>query len=245
MSGPNRLTRLAAVLYLVTWVTSVAALPLYGGSAFDTGASLAGRSSVLLAGLLEVVLAIAVVGTSLALYPLLRRHGPGSAIGYVALRTLEATVILTGVVAILPAVARPATSAGSGLEPGVVAGLQLLHDWTFLVGPGLINPVNAVVLAVLLLRRRLVAPFIPILGIVGAALVLTMNVSALFGLMTPNPLGAIPLFAWEIALAAHLAFRGLRPGTPGGTDVEAGTAPAAEAGAAVAAGPRAGAGVAA
>lgn len=224
MSGPNRLTRLAAVLYLATWVTSVAALPLYGGSAFDPGAALAGRGSVLLGALLEVVLAVAVVGTSLALYPLLRRHGHGSAIGYVALRTLEATVILTGVVTILPAVARPATTAGSGLEPGVVAGLQLLHDWTFLVGPGLINPVNAVVLAVLLFRRRLVAPFIPVLGIVGAALVLTMNVTAFFGLMTPNPLGAIPLFAWEIALAAHLAFRGLRPGSPAGTEAEAGTA---------------------
>ena len=72
-----------------------------------------------------------------------------------------------------------------------------------------------------------------------------MNVSAFFGLMTPNPLGAIPLFAWEIALAAHLAFRGLRPGTPDGTDAEAGTTPAAEAGAAVGAGARAGAGVAA
>lgn len=94
----RRTARLAAVLFLVTWVTSVGALPLYGGSSYDPATRLAGRDSVLTASLLEVVLAVAVVGTSLALYPLLRAHGRGAALGYVALRGLEASVILVGVV---------------------------------------------------------------------------------------------------------------------------------------------------
>ncbi|QQS02261.1 MAG: DUF4386 domain-containing protein [Austwickia sp.] len=209
-TSERRLALGAAGLYLLTWVTSVAAVPLYGGSSFDPGAHLAGRESVLLAAVLEVVLAVAVVGTALALYPLLRRHGRGAALGYVALRTLEATVILVGVLAILPAVARPASTAAPGLEPAVVSGFHLLHDWTFLVGPGLINPVNAAVLATLLLRRRLVAPFIPVLGLVGASLVAGMNLVVLFGLGSPQPALAIPLFAWEICLATYLALRGLR-----------------------------------
>lgn len=213
MSTSRRLARSAGALYLLTWVTSVAALPLYGGSALGTEAAFAARGSVLVAALLEVVLAVGVVGTSLALYPLLRPHGRGSALGYVALRTLEAAVILVGVVAILPAVARPATTAAPGLEPAVVAGLHLVHDWTFVVGPGLLNPVNAAVLAALLLRRRLVAPFIPILGLVGAALVGAMNVTVLFGLTQPVPALAVPLFAWEICLAGHLVLRGLRDGS--------------------------------
>lgn len=211
MSDPRRLARLAAVLFLVTWVTSVAAVPLYGGSAFDPGATPAGRTSVLIGALLEVVLAVAVVGTSLALYPLLRPHGSGAALGYVALRVLEATVILTGVVAVLPVVARPGTTAAAGLEPGVAAGLYLLHDWTFLVGPGLINPVNACVLAVLLLRRDLVARFIPILGLAGALIVAGMNVRLMFGLGDVVPALALPLFAWEICLAGWLVRRGIRP----------------------------------
>lgn len=211
MTAPRRLALGAAALYLVTWVTSVAAVPLYGGSAFDAGAPLAGRGSVLTAGLLEVVLALAVVGTALALYPLLRPHGPGAALGYAVLRTLEATVILAGVVAILPAVARPASTAAPGLDPGVVAGLHLVHDWTFLVGPGLVNPVNAVVLAVLLLRRRLAPRFVPVLGVVGAVLVAAMNVGVMFGLTSPQPLLAVPLFAWEVCLAGVLALRGIRP----------------------------------
>ncbi|HPB72780.1 MAG TPA: DUF4386 family protein, partial [Phycicoccus sp.] len=118
MSPRRRFAIGAAVLYLITWVTSVAALPLYGGSAADATAPLAERGSVLTAALLEVVLAVAVVGTAVALYPLLRPHGAGAAVGYAALRTLEASVILLGVVAILPAVARPALAASPGLDQG-------------------------------------------------------------------------------------------------------------------------------
>ncbi|MGL5816281.1 MAG: DUF4386 domain-containing protein [Phycicoccus sp.] len=220
MSTARVQARVAALLFLVTWVTSVAAVPLYGGSSFDPEAPLAERSSVLAASLLEVALAVAVVGTAVVLYPLIRPHGPASAIGYLALRTLEATVILVGVVAILPTVARPAATADPGLDPGVISGLHLLHDWTFLVGPGLINPVNAIVLAAVLLRRRLVARFIPILGIVGAILVGSMNVAVLSGAIGVQPLVAAPLFAWEISLAAYLVLRGVRPPTDAGAALD-------------------------
>lgn len=211
MPNSYRYARTAAGLYLLTWITSVAAVACYGGSALDAGAPLADRTPVLVGSLLEVVLAAAVVGTSLALYPLLRSYGPASAVGYVALRTLESSVILIGVVVILAAVARPATTAGPGLDEGVVDGLHLVHDWTFLIGPGLINPINAALLAALLLRRQLVAPFIPILGLVGAVLVAGMNLAVMFGLTHPQPLLAVPLFAWEITLAAYLALRGIGP----------------------------------
>lgn len=201
--------RAAAMLYLITWITSVAAVPLYGGSALDGSASLAARSSVLVAAMLEVVLAVAVVGTAVALYPLLRPHGPGAAVGYAVLRTLEASVILVGVVAILPAVARPATTGGPAVDPAVAQGLHLMHDWTFLIGPGLINPVTALVLAGLLWREHLVPRFIPMLGIGGSVLVAGQNLAVIFGLISPLPLLAIPLFLWEICLAIRLFVRGL------------------------------------
>lgn len=226
MSAARRLALTAAGLYLTTWVTSVAAVPLYGGSALGTGAGLAARGPVLTAALLEVALAVCIVGTALALYPLLRSHAPGAAIGYVALRGLEAAVVLAGVVAILPTVARPSTTLAPGLEPGLVEGLHLLHDWTFIVGPGLINPVNATLLAVVLLRRRLVPPFIPTLGVVGSVLVAGMNVAVLFGVTHPQPWAAVPLFAWEISLATWLTVQGLRRGTPVTGRLLAGAAPA-------------------
>lgn len=210
MSSTRSVARVAGVMYFVTHVTSVLAVILYGGSAADPDAPLAGRTSVLWGGLLEVVLAAAVVGTAVALYPLVRRHAPGLAVAYVALRTLEASVILTGVVILLPAVAGPSSALAPGLSPDVVAALQLVHDWTFLVGPGLVAPINTVVIAWLLLRHGLVLRAIPILGLVGAPLVAAANLGVMFGLNQPQAWAAIPIFLWEISLALHLLIRGIR-----------------------------------
>jgi hypothetical protein len=211
MFGPRTTGRIAGALYFVTHVTSVAAVLLYGGSAFDPDAALAGRGPVLTGALLEIVLALAVVGTGVALLPLLRRHSSGVASGYLALRTLEAGVIVTGVVVLLPAIARPAVSTAPGHTPDVVAGLRLIHDWTFLVGPGLVVPVHTVLLAALLWRRRLVPRFIPLLGLVGGPLVGAMNLALMFGLTRPLAITAVPVFLWEISLAAWLIVRGIRP----------------------------------
>ena len=210
MPHPRTLARTAGALYFVTHVTSVAAVVLYGGSAFDADAQLAGRPSVLAAALLEIVLALGIVGTAIALYPLLRSASPATAGGYLGLRTLEATVVLIGVVAILPAVARPATTAAPGLEPATIAGLHLLHDWTFLIGPGLVGPVHAILLAWTLLRRRQTPTVIPVLALVGAPLLLAVNLGVMFGLTTVQPVAALPLFAWEISLATYLIVKGLR-----------------------------------
>lgn len=214
MSQSRRTAVIAGSLYLVTHVTSIAAVVLYGGSALDPNAALGSRTAVLSGGLLEVVLALAVVGTGVALFPLLRSFAPGLSIAYVALRTLEASVILTGVVVLLPVVARPATSGSPGLSPGVVDGLRLIHDWTFLVGPGLVVPIHTVLLATLLWRHRLVPRFVPILGFVGAPIIAAMNVGVLYGAFPVQPALTLPIWAWEVSLAIVLITRGIRPAPP-------------------------------
>ena len=153
MVSSRTTARIAGALYFVTHVTSVGAVILYGASAYDSQSPLAGRSSVLIGALLEIVLAVGVVGTGIALLPLLRRYSSGVAAGYLALRTLEASVILTGVVVLLPVVAQPSLSTS----------------------PGLIVPFHTVLLAWLLWRKGLVPRFIPVLGFIGGPLVGVMN----------------------------------------------------------------------
>jgi len=217
MTRDRRTAALAGALFLLTHVTSVGAVGLYGGGAFSPGAPLGSRGSVLVGGLAEVILAVAVVGTSVALYPLIRRYGQGLAAAYVALRTLEASVILAGVVVLLPVVARPGSALASGLDPAVADGLRLVHDWTFLVGPGLVCPVNTVVLAWLLHRHGLVPRYITVLGLVGGPLIGLANLAVLAGMTATVPAAALPIFAWEISLAVRLIRRGLpAPSATGG-----------------------------
>lgn len=208
MSSPQRTARIAGVLYFVTHVTSVAAALLYGGSAKDPLAPLGSRQAVLTGAALEVILAVAVVGTGVALYPLVRRFSATTATGYLALRTLEASVILMGVVVLLPAVARPGIAGSPGLSAQSVDALRLVHDWTFLVGPGLVVPFHTALLSALLWRTRQVPRIVSGLGLVGGPLVGAMNLAVMFGVSTVIPILVIPVFAWEIGLAGYLILRG-------------------------------------
>ncbi|SEO74851.1 DUF4386 domain-containing protein [Trujillonella endophytica] len=210
MDPTRRAARTAGVLFLVTHATSIPAALVYA-SVLEPGAvpGAGGESAVLVAALLEVVLALGVVGTAVVLYPLVRGEHEGLALGYVALRTLEAGVVLVGVVAVLAATATP----GPG---GVRDGLLAVHDATFLVGPGLVCAGgNTLVLAWLLYRSGQVPRFIPVLGLVGGPLVAAANAGELLGLSDGisgvGGLLVVPILAWEVCLAVHLITRGIRP----------------------------------
>ncbi|MDQ1620823.1 MAG: hypothetical protein QOE19_3392, partial [Actinomycetota bacterium] len=99
---PSRKTALVAgVFYLMTMV-SIPTLALYGpvkskdfiiSSGADTGA--------LWGCFLEVVVALAGIGTAITLYPVVKRQNEGMALGFVAARTLEAAMLFTGVASLL------------------------------------------------------------------------------------------------------------------------------------------------
>ena len=218
-AAPRQLAIAAGVCYLLTHVTSVAAPFLYGPILDDAGYIVgAGPDTrVLLGALCEVLLALAVVGTAVALYPVVRRYGEGGALGYVGLRTLEAGIIAAGVVPLLAVVALRQSPAGAGgADPAslVALGQALVaaHTGTFLLGPGLVCGVNTVVLASVLYRSRLVPRVIPVLGLIGGPLVFAYNTARLFGVseqaLSWAALGVVPIFAWEVSLALRLIARG-------------------------------------
>lgn len=218
MPASRRTAVTAGVLYLVTHVTSITAVLLYRDIG-EPGRFLAGEGAdgpVLLGSLLEVVLALAVIGTAVTLFPVVKRQHEGAALGYAALRTLEAAVITVGVVPLLALVTvRQQLPGAPGPETVALAeGLVALHDWTFLVGPGFVCGTNTVVLAALLLRSGLVPRPIAVLGLVGGPLVFATNAGVMFGLYDQvsviTGLGAVPIFSWEICLAVYLIARGFR-----------------------------------
>ena len=208
------------VFFLITHVTSVvAAFVLFAPVLADPAYVLrdASDAGLKLGGIMELLLALAVVGTSVALYPVISRFSAGFAIGYVALRTLEAGVILVGATAMLTVATLHEAAAASSTPESFLAtsvAVQGIYSWAFIVGPGLICPVNTVVLAVVLYRSGLVARFIPVLGFVGAPLVFGLNLAKVFGVAEQLPdwagTGVVPLFAWEISLAVYLLVKGFR-----------------------------------
>lgn len=213
--------RIAGVFYLITFITSVPALALERPALRQAGFAVsAGPAGGLLAGgVLDLVNAAAAVGTAVTLYPLLRRHHAGLALGFVASRLAEAAAILTSVAAILALAAlhqAGAASAGADRAALIAAGRSLaaLHDAAFLLGPGLIPAVNAVLLGTILYRTGLVPRAIPLTGLIGAPILAASAAAAMLGVFSqvsaPAGLAALPVGAWELSLGLWLTIRGMR-----------------------------------
>lgn len=202
MSHTRRLAFIAGALYLLTVVTSIPALALKDPVLADPATAAAGATALHWAAGLEMVLALACIGTAVALFPVVRRVDEATALGFVGSRTLEAAIIVMGVLAMLSVtVAGPAAQALVGM-----------HDWAFLLGPGTLPAVNALLLAPLLLRAGLVPRIIPILGLIGAPLLLGAAVGILFGVIdqvsAAGFLAAVLIAGWEIALGFWLLLKG-------------------------------------
>lgn len=207
----------AGVFYLVTFASSIPAVFLLG-PVLDNPDYVAGAgsdASVIWGCVLDLVNAFACVGTAVALFPVIRRHGESLALGFVTSRLFEAAVIAIGVVSLLAVVTlRQSVAAGANAEPLVAAGKALVavRDWTFLLGPGTIPAINALLLGYLLFRSRLVPRAIPILGLIGAPLLLLSATMTMFGLNTQvsalSAVATLPIFLWELSLGLYLTFKG-------------------------------------
>jgi uncharacterized protein DUF4386 len=213
--SPHRKTALAAgVLYLLTFV-SIPTLALYApvhdpnyiaGPGPDT--------AVIVGGILEMIVALAGIGTAVALFPVVKLQNEGIALGFVGSRVLEAAMIFSGVAALLSVVTLRQTGAGAdALLTG--RALVAMYDRLFLIGQSFMPAVNAVLLGSLLYRSRLVPRLIPLIGFVGVPLLLGADVAVLFGLIgrssSPAALAALPIALWEFSLGIWLVVKGFSP----------------------------------
>jgi hypothetical protein len=214
MVSTRKTAVVAGVFFIVAAVAAVIGLTLYGPVLNDSGfVSGAGNDTqVLLGALFEVFVAVSVIGTAVTLYPVVRRQNEGLAIGYVAGRVFEATVIAVGMISLLAVVTLRQDSVAAA--PGLVDALLAFHDWTFLVGPGFAIGVNTLMLAYLMHRSGLVPDWIARIGLVGGPLIFASSTAILLGAYEQlDPIAgvlAFPVFAWEMSLAGYLIAKGFR-----------------------------------
>jgi hypothetical protein len=222
-TDPTRRTALVAgALYLVTFITSIPAALIFLPPVLDDPAYVLGPgadTSVVWGCLLDVLNALACVGTAVALFPVVKRWGEALALGFVTTRLFEAAVIMIGVVCLLAVVTLRQNLAGTPDAAGLVItanALVAVRDWTFVLGPSFVPVLNALLLGSLLYRSRLVPRIIPALGLVGAPLLLAGTVATLFGHVEPfspiSSLAALPVALWELSLGIWLVVKGFTPG---------------------------------
>ena len=223
--SPMTATRKAALasglFYIGTFVFSIPALGLYKGVLDDPKFVLGSGSphGVLWGGLIEALTGLMGIGTAVALYPVIKRYGPGRAVGFVASRTLEAAMILAGVLAVL-SVYTLRQQGGDAVSLTTTANaLVAFKDWTFLLGPGVMPAINALCFATIMYRSGLVPRWIPTVGLIGAPVLLASSTATLFGAVdqvsTAAMLMALPIATWEFSVGVYMTVKGFRtPATP-------------------------------
>ncbi len=221
VTDPLRRTALAAgVLYLLTFA-SIPTLALYqhvhGQDDFILGAG--SDAGVLWGAFSEVVVALACVGTAIVLFPVLRRQNETAAVGFVASRVMEGSLIIVGVISVLTLVTLRPDPIAAPADPSAILTvghtLAAFYDWTFLLSQSLMPVFNAVFLGSVLYRSRLVPRVLPAIGLVGAPLLLASDFAIFFGVydrMAPiAAVAAIPIAVWEFSLGVYLTVKGFRP----------------------------------
>ena len=224
MDPLRRTAFLGGGLYLLTFASSIPARfffldPVLSDPAYIVGSGADAR--VLVGGLLDMVNALACIGTAVVLFAVVKRQNETLALGFVASRLLEAAIISVGVVSLLAVVTLRQDLAGSaGADDAslvaVGSSLVAVYEWTFVFGPNVIAAVNALLLGTLLYRSGLVPRAIPTLGLVAGPLLLASVTGVVFGTHDLSSgvhvIAAAPIFVWELSLGIYLVVKGFRPG---------------------------------
>jgi len=214
MSPLRKTALVAGVLYLLTFV-SIPTLALYG-SVHDPNYIVGPGpdTAVLVGGVLEVIVALAGIGTAVVLYPVLKRQNEAAALGLVGSRVLEAAGILAGVACLLTIVSL--RQAGAGPD-ALVTGqtLAVLYDRINLLSQSLMPIVNDLLLGYLLYKSRLVPRVLPWLAFIGAALLLGSDAAVLFGVVERvsvlPAIAVLPVALFEFSLGVYLTVKGFKP----------------------------------
>jgi hypothetical protein len=217
-----RRTSLAAgILYLITFV-SIPTLFLYNPVRDDADFVLGAGSDtgVLWGAFSEVIVALAGIGTAVVLFRVAKRQSETAALGFVTARVLEAGLILVGVISLLSVVTLRHDVAGTaGADPASLITTGQTHlatyDWAFLLGQSLMPVFNAMCLGYVLYRSGLVPRILPIVGLIGAPLLLASDIAIFFGVYDRvSPVAAvafIPIAVWELSLGVWLVTKGFKP----------------------------------
>jgi len=211
LKSTRNISLVAGVLYLLTFV-SIPTLALYSpvhdpnyivGSGPDT--------PIIIGGILEIIVALAGIGTAVVLFPLLKKQNESFALGLVAARILESGTIFVGVAFILSIVTL--RQVGAGTDALITShAFAALYDRIFLLGQSFMPAVCDLLLGFLLYKSRLVPRILALIGIAGAPLLVVGYIAVLFGLIgrldPMAALSAVPVALFEFSLGVWLIAKG-------------------------------------
>ncbi len=219
MSPARTAALIAGLAYIGTFLFSIPVKFGLWKDAIDEPDFVLGAGSdagIQVGAVFEILTALTCVATAVALYGVAKRYSIRGALGFVTTRVMEASIIFVGLFSVLALdtlrddpIGDPTALAATGRA------LVAIHDWTFLIGPGLMAPLNALLIGSVMYRSRLLPRWIPTLGLIGAPLLLASVTATLFGawdqLSAPAMVLVLPIAVWEFSFGVYMTVKGFRP----------------------------------
>jgi hypothetical protein len=211
MNNHRKISLTAGILYILTFV-SIPTLFIYGPVKSANYILSAGPdTSAVIGGILEIIVALAGIGTAITLFPVLKRQNESLALGLVAARILESSTIFVGVAFLLTIVTLRQTGAGADALP-VSHAFALFYDRIFLLGQSFMPAICDLLLGFMLYKSRLVPRSLSLIGIIGGPVLLVGYFAVMFGLVGQHDaltgLSAIPVALFEFSLGLWLIIKG-------------------------------------
>ena len=215
MDSNRKTAIIVGILFLIATVIiiigGIFSLSIYE-SDYLTAVS-ANENQVILGALLEIIATAAIVGIPIAMYPILKKHNEGLALGYVGTRIFEGliiflnTIILLSILALSQEFVNTVTPDASYFQTSGTLLLAAREQISILVDFPF--PIGAVIFSYLLYKTKLTPRWLAVLGIIGGVLWLATAPLRMFG-FNPEPMEfmALPIAAQEMILAIWLIVKG-------------------------------------
>jgi len=207
---------------MIATAASILSLPFLGpinDSNYLVSVSVNGNQ-VTTGAFVALIGAFASASIAISMYPVLRRHNEGLALGAVGFRLIEGVFYIVGVVflALLLSLSQEfvkAESPGSSYFQTVGVVLLAGYHWAEYVGGPLAFCLGALLYYYIFYQTRLVPRWLSGWGLVGIALLLVATVLVMFSVIgafsTFQVILALPIAVQEMALAVWLIVKGFNP----------------------------------
>jgi hypothetical protein len=179
----------------------------------------ANENQVLIGMLLELVNHLAVVCIPFMMFPILKKHNEGLALGYVVFRIIESVTLIVGSISLLSLLTFSQEFVKAGAPDAsyyqTLGTLFLaVRDWTILFGVNIVFPLGALIFNYLLYQSKLVPRWLSGWGLIGATLLLA-RAAGLLAVFDLNQfvLLTLPIWVQEMVFAVWLIFKGFNSST--------------------------------
>jgi hypothetical protein len=220
MESYKRTGFIVGLLFIIATVTAILTIVILGSTLeipLDHRIITENQYQIGLAALFWIILAISVTGIGFMMYPILKKHHEGLALGYISFRITESICIIISSITLLSILSLSHDYFSGIIDvanyQSIGSLLLFLQEWSFEIGTLIFLGLGGLFLYYSLYELRYVPRWLSVWGLIGAAFVLLYGLLGLFGLadsVIVNILAA-PIAIQEMVFAVWLIAKGFKP----------------------------------